>query len=53
MFSDHSEKNYKPVLRKLEKYTNIWKLSSMFLNNDPKTKSRGKIRKCFEMKEKW
>lgn len=43
MFSDHSEKNYKPVLRKLEKYTNIWKLSSMFLNNDPKTKSRGKL----------
>ena len=32
MFSDHSEKNYKSVLRKSEKYTNIWKLSSMFLN---------------------
>ena len=32
MCSDNSEKNYKSVLRKSEKYINIWKLSSMFLN---------------------
>lgn len=51
MFSDHSEKNYKPVLRKLEKYTNIWKLSSMFLNNDPKMKSWGKLENALRWKK--